>query len=389
MLFAVAGVILLFAPLPEQPSLSEITQAAQRQPVNDMLLFPKFNEYTSARITPFEFEDLPVADVAVRAKQSEPSAQAPPPSPPKPKPDTQGLILVGTAPGNAQAFALVFDEQSGLVTTYVRGDAIRNAVLKEVYADRIIVSLDQEHEELALTPVNGSDNLSRQLQGLPPLPQTDAPAATPAAPPPAPQQTGVAVLAGTAQAGRARVISQGAAMATQTSILQNSSSASSDSSQQTPQASSQQNTQASAPQASAPQASAPQASAPQASAPQASTSQASAPQASAPQASAPQTESSQQGSSSSSSRPSLGISGHMLTHEMQQELGLESTGLLVTAVRRSNSPIQVNDVLLAIDGQAFDNVQAALALIKNATNNSVQVQVSRDGSPMQFTVNLQ
>lgn len=94
------------------------------------------------------------------------------------------------------------------------------------------------------------------------------------------------------------------------------------------------------------------------------------------------------GGSSSGGRPSLGISGHMLSFEKQQELGLQQTGLLVTAVRRSDIDVQVDDVVLAIDGQTFSSTREALAIIRDVQSGSVQLTVFRSGSQLTVTVNL-
>ncbi len=78
----------------------------------------------------------------------------------------------------------------------------------------------------------------------------------------------------------------------------------------------------------------------------------------------------------------------MLSLEKQQELGLRETGLFVTAVLESGSPLQVNDVILAISGQSFATLAEARKLIQGATGNQVQVRVHRNGAAMELSVPL-
>ncbi|MCP5091283.1 MAG: PDZ domain-containing protein [Gammaproteobacteria bacterium] len=84
----------------------------------------------------------------------------------------------------------------------------------------------------------------------------------------------------------------------------------------------------------------------------------------------------------------MGISGYMLSLEKQQELGLRETGLSVTGVNKGGSPLQANDVILAISGQSFATLAQARKLIQGATGNQIQVRVHRNGAAMELSVPL-
>ena len=340
---ALVGILLQLMPPPKLPALKDIAQAAPRRFVNYTLLFPKYRDLASQRPTPFEFQELLRIQVKLREKDPEP-----------PKPDIAGLILVGTAPGNAKALAMLFDEQSGQMTNIGLGDEIRNSVVKDIHTDKIVLALDAEEAELALVPIQGSENLQRQLQGLPPLPEQQAsenmkaPHRTSSMPT---QASGNAVLVGASGAARmpSTVITQSAP--SQRSMSQQSPSSGASGSPSQPGTESSPSNQNSA------------------------TGQ------SGDSATQNQGTSSPQGQRSN---PSLGISGFMLGLEKQQELGLKETGLLITSVRDSGSPIQVNDVILTIAGKSFGSLGEAKSLLQSVQGNTTQLTVFRNGAPMQI-----
>lgn len=327
LMLATGGILLLLAPVEKPLSPRDVAQASVRyQNFND-LLFPKFSDLVSGRHTPFEFEQLELAQVQLQQPlqqtEPEPESEAPPPPPAKPKPDINGLALVGTAPGSQRAFALFKDEQSGEILTLARGEQIRGSEIREIHPDRIVLALADETAEIALPEVTPGN------------PANAAPVT------PVQQQTFIAsantanrtvVAANTGTAGASDGTSQNSGAANDNSSQNNNASADSN-------ASGSGNSSSSA-------------------------------------------------SGSSGKRPSLGISGHMLSFDKQQELGLEQTGLLVTAVRRSDIDVQVNDVVLAIDGQTFSSTREALAIIRKAQSGSVQLSVFRGGSQISISVAL-
>ena len=78
----------------------------------------------------------------------------------------------------------------------------------------------------------------------------------------------------------------------------------------------------------------------------------------------------------------------MLSLEKQQELGLSETGLFVTAVNASGSPLQINDVILAISGRSFTTLAEARDLIQSEASETVQVRVHRSGAATVISVPL-
>ena len=361
LLFALAGAALLLAPVPRPPPPAEVTRAVPRLPADEPLLFAQYGELKAERGTPFAFQELAVAEVALRSQEPE-SAPTPTPTPtptpaPAPAPNTEGLTLIGTAPGSARGYAVLSDQQSGLVSTVARGDLVRDAVIEEIYPDRVVLVLGGERAELRLAALPGSENLDRQLQGLPPLPGQQTAAASRPAPAPVPV-AGTAVLAGAQASPGSAVITQAPAPAPA------AQAAGTEPSQSSAGQPSNAGTQTDSQTGAGGQASA-----------------------------GAQTQSGQApagGQTPAGERPrrSLGISGHMLGLEQQQELGLQQTGLLVTAVRRDGSPIQTGDVILSIDGQSFDSVGDAQALIQGASSDSVQLELFSNGANKPVSVNL-
>ncbi len=345
--FGLVGILLLLLPSPKMPALKDVAQAAPRRFINNTLLFPKYRDLASSRPTPFEFQQLVRIKVQLRVK--------PEPPPPPPKPDITGLTLVGTAPGASSAVAVLNDEQSGQMTNIRPGDKIRNSVVKDIHVDKIVLALDAEEAEISLTPIMGSENLLRQLQGLPPLPgqQTFKKKPAPARPTSMPTQiSGSAVLVGASSAGQkpATVVTQ-SAPSTRAASKRSQQSGRPDSPSQpgTESSSSNQNSATGQPGGSSVQN----------------------------QGASPQRQ---------PSNRSLGISGYMLSLEKQQELGLKETGLLITSVRDSSSPIQANDVILTIAGKSFGTLGEAKNLLQSVSGSSVQVSVHRNGAPTQISV---
>lgn len=78
----------------------------------------------------------------------------------------------------------------------------------------------------------------------------------------------------------------------------------------------------------------------------------------------------------------------MLNFAQQQELGLTQTGLYVTAVRRSDIPVEVGDVVLAVAGKTFSSVSEALTIINAVPQDAVQVRLHRNGASTEATVRL-
>lgn len=374
--FGLVGILLLLLPPPEMPALKDVAQASPRRFVNNTLLFPKYRDLASTRPTPFEFQELVRIKVQLRVK--------PEPPPPPPKPDVTGLTLVGTAPGTPLALAVLNDEQSGQVTNIGPGDKIRNSVVKDILADKIVLALDAEEAELALTPIKGSENLQRQLQGLPPLPgqQASEKKSAPVAKPPSmPTQTSSsAVLVGASSAGRmpTTVVTQSAPNTRATSQRSRQSSRPGSPSQPGTQSSpSNQNSATGQPGGGAMQN-------------QGSSSQGQPSSQNSATGQSGGDSMQNQGASpqSQSSNRSLGISGYMLSLEKQQELGLNETGLLITSVRDSSSPIQPNDVILSIAGKSFGSLGEAKNLLQSVSGSSVQLNVYRNGAATQISAPL-
>ena len=342
--FALAGILLLLAPPPKAPALKDVAQAAPRRSVNYPLLFPKYRDLTGTRATPFEFQELARIKVQLRVKESESQP---------PKPDVGGLVLVGTAPGVSRALAVLLDEQSGQMTNIGRGDEIRNSVVKDIQTDKIILVLDAEEAELALAPVQGSENLLRQLQGLPPLPEQQASEN---------KQARQRAQSLPTQASGNAILVAASGTPTPSTVVTQSGSSSRSALQSGPGDSTSEAGTGSSP-----------------------SSQNSAIGQSGDDAM-------QNQESSSSEQPSsrsLEISGYMLSLESQQELGLQETGLLITAVRDSSSPIQENDVILAIAGQSFGTLGEARNLLQSVQGSTVQLKVFRNGAPTQLSAPLE
>ncbi len=348
--FALAGILLLLASPPEMPALKDVAQAAKRRFVNYSLLFPKFRELTGTRATPFEFQEPARIKVRLRVKESEPPLQ--------PKPDVAGLTLVGTAPGNSRALAVLLDGQSGQMTNIGLGDKIRNSVVKDILADKIVLALDAEEAEIALASIQGSENFQRQLQGLPPLPEQQtsenkqARQRTSSMPT---QTSGNAILVAASSRTPPTVVTQSAPSSRSTS----------------PQ--SQQSASSGSPSGSGAESS------PSSSNQNSTTGGQSGGSSMQNQASSP---------TGQSSNRSLGISGYMLSLEKQQELGLQETGLLITSVRDSSSSIQENDVILTIAGQPFGTLGEAKNLLQSVEGGSAELKVFRNGAPTQISAPL-
>lgn len=362
--FAVAGLLLLLAPQSQAPALGDVAQAASRRLVDHTFLFPKYSELTSKRTTPFEFQALEQTTAALRQKEPEPQAASPPPAtPPAPTPDVAGLILVGTAPGAALQRAVLRDEQNMQTTQIALGDKIRNSVVKAIRADKIVLALGEQEAELTLTPVQGSDNLSRQLKGLPPLTAEQPPPGTPS-----PETA----LPGTRSPGMPSpgLISQSSGQPTGNAVLVGAA----------PGTGGMPTTMPGGMPGAMPGAMPGDMPSSPPSGPNAPVGQSgnvfNQDQPPSPTPPPPP------------SNRSLGISGYMLSLEKQQELGLSETGLVVTALREGGSPLQIDDVILAIAGQTFTTLAEARQLIQSVPEQAVQVRVHRNGAATEFSVPL-
>ena len=160
LLLALGGLLTLFAPRAAQPVAESVAQAAARIPEPVTVQFPRYDVFASERGDPFAFQSPREHRVALvqpePAVPEIPKVVAPPPPPP-PLPDAEGLSLVGTAPGSVHRFAVFADRRNGLTFVVAEGQPVRNAVLKAVYTDRIVLALDEQEVVVGLTPIPGSE----------------------------------------------------------------------------------------------------------------------------------------------------------------------------------------------------------------------------------------
>ncbi len=158
LLLLATAVALQFAPLERPPSPAELINATTRQSSSEADFFSSYSAMQGARDNPFELGQVQRAQVQFQIEERVPAeapvAQQPQSAPPPPpQPDVDGLHLVGTMPGSHQAFALLRDDQSGLVQTFAQGEQVRNSVLTKVFDDRIELSLAEQTVELLLAQI--------------------------------------------------------------------------------------------------------------------------------------------------------------------------------------------------------------------------------------------
>ena len=154
-LFALGGLLTLFAPRAAEPVAEPVAQAVARIPEPVAIQFPRYDAFASERGDPFAFQSPREHRVAL--VQPEPEILEVAVTPPAPIPDADGLNLVGTAPGSAHRFAVFADRRNGLTFVVAEGQDVRNAVLKAVYADRVVLALDEQEVVVGLTPIPGSE----------------------------------------------------------------------------------------------------------------------------------------------------------------------------------------------------------------------------------------
>ena len=155
LLLALGGLLTLFAPRAAQPVAESVAQAVARVPEPVAVQFPRYDAFASERGDPFTFQSPREHRVAL--VQPEPEVPEVVATPPALMPDADGLTLVGTAPGSAHRYAVFTDRRNGLTFVLAEGQGVRNAVLKAVYADRVVLALDEQEVVVGLTPIPGSE----------------------------------------------------------------------------------------------------------------------------------------------------------------------------------------------------------------------------------------
>ncbi len=161
-LFLLGGILLLMAPAPPSTPQMDIARVAPRLPQPPAAWHPPYALFLSERGNPFEPGPEPASPAPPLPVEPQPAppepdlAPPPPPPPPPPRPDTQGLRLVGTAPGSQGGFAIFTDRHNGLTFVAAEGERVRNAVLLRVLADQVILALGEQEAAIELPPIPGS-----------------------------------------------------------------------------------------------------------------------------------------------------------------------------------------------------------------------------------------
>ncbi len=157
-LFLGGGAALLMAPAPQDAPPSDVARVAPRLPQAPTDWYPPYAFFAGERGSPFETGREPAAPpppLLVKLPEPPQEMAPPPPPPPPPRPNTQGLQLVGTAPGSQGGFAIFTDQHNGLTFVAAEGEQVRNAELRRVLADRVILALDEQEAEIELPPIRG------------------------------------------------------------------------------------------------------------------------------------------------------------------------------------------------------------------------------------------
>ena len=156
-LFLLAGVLLLMSPVAEHKLVESIAVAPRQINTDELAFNHDYKQWRSELGNPFAYYQPPIPKPVVPVRPPPPPKPVivpPKPKPmPKPKPvmNTNGLSLVGTAPGERIPAAIIFDGQSQKSHVVFQGQVFRNGTLETIARDSVtfVVNSDEEIENRA------------------------------------------------------------------------------------------------------------------------------------------------------------------------------------------------------------------------------------------------
>lgn len=87
-------------------------------------------------------------------------------------------------------------------------------------------------------------------------------------------------------------------------------------------------------------------------------------------------------------KPSLGLSGYMLSPSAAQQIGV-SNGLLVSGVRRADGLVQVDDVIVKLDGSEFSSTREVVNKVKGKSpGDQIELTLIRKSRSLIVTIVL-